>query len=97
VDTGSREENASNKELDPGSDSIGTEKALASCGFAGNAIGRLVGRRLMALKFAQRCVANAAERHVAVHMRRSSRKFLRRDPNGKKDPRRCVAWYCPLN
>jgi hypothetical protein len=29
VDTGSREENASKKNLEPRSDSIGTEKALA--------------------------------------------------------------------
>jgi hypothetical protein len=30
VDTGSREENASNKRLEPGSDSIRTDKALGS-------------------------------------------------------------------
>ena len=61
------------------------------------AIGRLVGRRPMALKFAQRCVANAAGRHVAVLMRRSSRKFSPPRPKRQKNRRRRVAWYRPLN
>jgi hypothetical protein len=57
-------------------------RALAFCGFAGNGsvicrTNRTVGCP-MALNFAQRCVANAAsdaaERRVAVRVRRSNRK-----------------------